>query len=61
MAKVNFEHTITVQAYGGPFTFRMTLFVLRPEDGGMIVFAKYPKAADASAEDDSIIVDFSQG
>ena len=61
MAKVNFENTITMQADGDPSTFSMTLSVLRPEDGGMIVFAKYPKAADASAEDDSIIVDFSQG
>lgn len=58
MAKVNFENTITMSADGDPSTFSMTLTVLRPEDGDMLKFYKYPKSEAAEVTDDSIIIDF---
>lgn len=48
----------TLVRYLDPSTFSMTLSVLRPEDGDMIKFTKYPMADDSDEEDDSIIVDF---
>lgn len=44
LAKVNPEQTITMQADGDPATFSMTVRVLRPADGNMIQFIKYPAA-----------------
>lgn len=41
-AKVGSERSITMQAEGDPSTFPMTLTVLRPEDGVMMKFIKYP-------------------
>ena len=42
LAKVNPEQTITMQAEGDPSTFSMTVRVMRPADGKMMMLTKYP-------------------
>lgn len=41
LAKVNPEQTITMQAEGDPSTFSMTVRVMRPADGKMMMLTKY--------------------
>jgi len=41
LAKVNPEQTITMQAEGDPSTFSMTVRVMRPSDGKMMILTKY--------------------
>lgn len=46
LAKVNPEQTITMQAEGDPSTFSMTVRVMRPSDGKMMMLTKYGQRED---------------
>ena len=50
-AKVQSENTITLEADGDPSTFNMSLHVMRPENGKMMMLVKYnPETGEATTE-----------
>lgn len=55
-AKMNSEHTITLEAEGDPTVFEMSLRVLRPEDGVMVKFIQYNVVENEEENDGSTMV-----
>lgn len=55
-AKMNSEHTITLEAEGDPTVFEMSLKVLRPEDGVMVKFIQYNVVENEEENDGSTMV-----
>lgn len=55
-AKMNSEHTITLEAEGDPTVFEMSLKVLRPEDGVMVRFIQYNVIENEEENDGSTMV-----
>lgn len=55
-AKMNSEHTITLEAEGDPTVFEMSLKVLRPEDGVMVRFIQYNVVENEEENDGSTMV-----
>lgn len=55
-AKMNSEHTITLEAEGEPTVFEMSLKVLRPEDGVMVRFVQYDVVENEEENDGSTMV-----
>lgn len=56
MAKMNSEHTITLEADGDPTVFEMSLRVLRPDDGVMVKFIQYDVVENEEENDGSTMV-----
>jgi len=56
MAKMNSEHTITLEADGDPTVFEMSLKVLRPDDGVMVKFVQYDVVENEEENDGSTMV-----
>ena len=55
-AKMNSEHTITLEAEGDPTVFEMSLKVLRPDDGVMVKFIQYNVVENEEENDGSTMV-----
>ena len=55
-AKMNSEHTITLEAEGDPTVFEMSLRVLRPDDGVMVRFIQYNVVENEEENDGSTMV-----